>query len=355
MGFRYHRSIQVIPGLRLNMSKSGFGLSAGFKGYHVSRSPGGRRRRTISIPGTGMSWIDYSKSGGSSTAHRSAATSSPQRAPRTTTRATSEPPPAPVTPAAPGHPGVFAPKAEKALYAAVSAGNPDAVEQIANSEHSVALAAATLCGIMRVNRGDDTGARRDLQWVFDTGSEPGSDHFVKSYTALTIHIEVTDGVSVTVPISRDAVGLLLAELYGRAEPPDLAKAIEVIHSLPRTTLTALSLADLLDQTGQFDEVIDVTEDAPNTDDATSLLWVFRGIAFRETGAHDAALECFAKVTRCRSRNPAVLHRARFERARCYAAMGKKAQARKDLGVIQAEDPSFGGVTEALAELDTEGH
>lgn len=335
MGYRYHRSIQVIPGLRLNMSKSGFGLSAGFKGYHVSRSPDGRQRRTISIPGTGMSWIDYSKSGGSSAAPRSAA--------QTT------------APAAPGHPGLFAPKTEKDLYAAVSAGDPDAVEQIANSDHSVALAAATLCGIMRVNRGDDTGARRDLQWVFDTGSDPGSDHFVKSYAALNIHIEVTDGVSVTVPISRDAVGLLLAELYGRAEPPDLAKAIEVIHALPRTTLTALSLADLLDQTGQFDEVIDVTEDAPNTDDATSLLWVFRGIAFRESGAHDAALECFAKVTRCRSRNPTVLHRARFERARCYAEMGKKAQARKDLGVIQAEDPSFGGVTEALAELDTQGH
>lgn len=335
MGFRYHRSIQVIPGLRLNMSKSGFGLSAGFKGYHVSRSPGGRQRRTISIPGTGMSWIDYSKSGGRSTAQRSAA--------QTTARPT------------PSHPGLFAPKAEKDLYAAVSTGDPDKVEQIANSDQSVALAAATLCGIMRVNRGDDSGARRDLQWVFDTGSDPSTDHFLSSYAALTIHIEVTDGVTVTVPVSRDAVGLMLAELYGRAEPPDLAKATQVVHALPRTTLTALSLADLLDQAGQFDEVIDVTEGAPNSDDATSLLWVFRGIAFREKGAHDAALECFTKVTRCRSRNPTVLHRARFERARCYAAMGRKAQARKDLGVIQAEDPSFEGVTEALAELNTESN
>ena len=57
VGFRLHRSVQVIPGLRLNFSKSGLGVSTGVKGYHVSHMANGRTRRTISIPGTGMSWI----------------------------------------------------------------------------------------------------------------------------------------------------------------------------------------------------------------------------------------------------------------------------------------------------------
>lgn len=57
MGFRFHRSIKIFPGIRLNISKKGLGVSAGVKGYRVSVGPAGGRR-TVSIPGTGISKID---------------------------------------------------------------------------------------------------------------------------------------------------------------------------------------------------------------------------------------------------------------------------------------------------------
>jgi hypothetical protein len=58
VGIRFHRSFKILPGLRLNLSKKGLGVSAGPQGFKVSSGPSGVRR-TMSIPGTGISKIDY--------------------------------------------------------------------------------------------------------------------------------------------------------------------------------------------------------------------------------------------------------------------------------------------------------
>lgn len=56
MGFRFQRSAKLLPGVRLNFSKSGIGASFGVKGARYSISPTGRRTASVGIPGTGMSW-----------------------------------------------------------------------------------------------------------------------------------------------------------------------------------------------------------------------------------------------------------------------------------------------------------
>lgn len=60
MGFRVRKSINLGGGFRINLSKSGIGYSWGTKGYRVSRTARGTTRRTYSIPGTGISWVDES-------------------------------------------------------------------------------------------------------------------------------------------------------------------------------------------------------------------------------------------------------------------------------------------------------
>lgn len=55
MGFRFHKSKQIAPGIRLNASKKGIGISIGGKGARVSFGPSGTRI-TTSIPGTGISY-----------------------------------------------------------------------------------------------------------------------------------------------------------------------------------------------------------------------------------------------------------------------------------------------------------
>lgn len=58
MGFRYRKSINLGGGFRINISKSGIGYSWGVKGYRVTKTARGTTRRTASIPGTGISFVD---------------------------------------------------------------------------------------------------------------------------------------------------------------------------------------------------------------------------------------------------------------------------------------------------------
>lgn len=53
MGFRFYRRRSLIPGLRLNLSRSGPSFTFGVRGAHVTV---GRRgvTRTVGIPGTGV-------------------------------------------------------------------------------------------------------------------------------------------------------------------------------------------------------------------------------------------------------------------------------------------------------------
>jgi hypothetical protein len=54
---RFHRSMKIIPGVRLNMSKSGPSVSLGVPGARLNIGTQGVRT-TVGIPGTGASIID---------------------------------------------------------------------------------------------------------------------------------------------------------------------------------------------------------------------------------------------------------------------------------------------------------
>lgn len=55
MGFKFRKSFKVAPGVKVNLSNKGVGMSAGVKGVRVSTGPSGSRV-TTSIPGTGLSY-----------------------------------------------------------------------------------------------------------------------------------------------------------------------------------------------------------------------------------------------------------------------------------------------------------
>ena len=61
MGLRFHKRINLGMGFRINISKSGIGYSWGGPGYRVSHMPNGRVRKTYSIPGTGISYVEENK------------------------------------------------------------------------------------------------------------------------------------------------------------------------------------------------------------------------------------------------------------------------------------------------------
>jgi hypothetical protein len=55
MGFRFRRRLRVVPGVYLNISKSGFSTSIGRRGATLNLSKRGART-TVGIPGTGVSY-----------------------------------------------------------------------------------------------------------------------------------------------------------------------------------------------------------------------------------------------------------------------------------------------------------
>lgn len=64
MGMRFRKSIKLGGGTKLNLSKSGVGISTGVKGFRVSKNTSGRSRVTASLPGTGLSYTkEYGGSG----------------------------------------------------------------------------------------------------------------------------------------------------------------------------------------------------------------------------------------------------------------------------------------------------
>ncbi|TNE62533.1 MAG: DUF4236 domain-containing protein [Sphingomonadales bacterium] len=81
MGFRYRKSVKLLPGVRLNLSKSGISTSFGGRGATVNVSKRGVRT-TLSIPGTGLSYSTMSKS----------AKKTPKRAQTAAKRAPRKPP-----------------------------------------------------------------------------------------------------------------------------------------------------------------------------------------------------------------------------------------------------------------------
>jgi hypothetical protein len=58
VGFRFRRSVKLIPGVRLNLSGSGASISLGGRGFHYTIGSKGTRV-TAGIPGTGIAWTQY--------------------------------------------------------------------------------------------------------------------------------------------------------------------------------------------------------------------------------------------------------------------------------------------------------
>ncbi len=94
MGLNFRKSISILPGVKLNLSKGGASISGGVKGLRKSINTKGQVTTTASIPGTGIYYTDKKKLGGSKTKAKSekAASEKKTSAPKAKTpRAKAEP------------------------------------------------------------------------------------------------------------------------------------------------------------------------------------------------------------------------------------------------------------------------
>jgi len=330
MGFRMRKSIQLMPGVRLNMSRSGLGVSAGVKGFRVTKRADGSVQQTSSIPGTGLSHVQ--RIGGAK------APSSGQA-----------PAPSVSAPAAKRKkPGWFAPRPEKDLFAAVAASDVVRIEKIAREQQRYTIAASSLAGLLRMQAEQAQPALEMLMPVWTSGKDPATDEFIIKYVSVNFTLVLARGGSAPFSLNRNTVGLALAELLQLLNRG--AEAVDIVEQLEPTAASAISLAELYAELARWADVVELTDEITNQDDLTALLCVFRGVALRELGYYEAARAAFQEALKTKQRNPVIRHRAWLERARCYEREGKRSMARKDLERILAEDSTYPGLPEALAEL-----
>ncbi len=339
---RYRKSINLGGGVRLNLNKKSVGVSAGSKHMRYTVNSSGRRTSSVGVPGTGLSWRQTSSTP-SGTTRRSGGTA----------RVSGGAPPA--TASGPVKPGVFAPKAEKVLYRSLQvalAQNPPeqwapGFEQCA-ADARYGVAARVLEGLFLVGR-DPQRALADLSGVLRSGVDPGADVFLGKYAA-GFSMDVSfSGVQLSLPIGRDLIALLVAQLHEQRGELDFA--VDAGNQMGDSLLARVVQAGLAAQAGQAPRAVALTEGVHNVDDLTTLALVTRAAAMRELGNFTAALEVLKEALRFPSRSPGVRHRARYERALVYLAQGQKRKAREELERVYAENSSLPHVNQALTELN----
>ena len=268
MGFRLYKSVQLGKGIRVNLSKTGAGVSAGIPGARYSVHSSGHTGKTVGVSGSGDSYRqDSSSQGGRSR--------------------TAPPIPIPVTSAYPKA-GLLTPKSEKEFVQGVTAylqgrydealgmlrtvEAKDAVTVYLQEHYAEALRRAAVrrggahigeeffiaLSLVALDRVPEAIPSFEAVLASE-GSLP--DAIMSKYRiGGTVDVSVTPAVSVSLPMSNLAVALMLAEAYRRTGQQ--RKAIELLESLgaeaPGSPVFALSLADLYSRADRWDDVIRVT-------------------------------------------------------------------------------------------------
>ena len=334
MGFRARKSFKIAPGVRFTVSPTSASMRVGPRGAGVSVNTRGRVTQSVGIPGTGVSYVKSSAMGGSAprTAAAPAATSSRQ-------------------PTAPT-PGMFAPRWEKALHRAlVKDRDIAATVAVANGIPEARSIAAVFEAIQSaIPSGDFARAKQLLESVAETSFDPSTDPFITKYLpGREIVLGVAEGITANLPLDRDSLMLLLAEILQTTG--DIAAAIEVVEQLENpTTVAAVSLVELYSEQGRWQDVVEMTNGLSNEDEPTAYLLIQRAVAFREQGFYESAREAFREALRVRSRSQEIRNRAYVERGITYRTEGKLAMARKDFERVLAVDSNYPGLREEIARL-----
>jgi len=350
MSFRFWRRIRIAPGVTLNLSKTGGSLSFGVpacashadrRGAHFTVGPHGRRV-TAGIPGTGLFYTNTLS--GNNRGRGTRATSSGSVV-ATRNRLTM---------------GFFkrlaTPDDEEALVDGCrELALGDEEKAFDHLKQAVHLAdGAYLAGFMALKMERIEEAERFLSSAARDYEKLGR-HFNKYGISAELMLRITGEVSAHIACNREGVLLGLVEVYQRqGRMDDAMHCLETLRRLhPDDVVVCLSLCELLlerdgDTKDAAKHVVHLTQGVENESPIHAALLLYKARALRVLGLAEAAKEALTVALRRRKgRSDELLHALRYERAMAYEDIGRKSQARADLGRIYAEAPDYADVAKRL--------
>jgi tetratricopeptide (TPR) repeat protein len=334
MTIRFRRLLRIAPGINLTVSKRSLGLNAGVRGAHISVNTKGRITQSVGIPGTGLSSVNIS----TPSARKNKKTRETVDNPQTTIEV---PKPLPTI-----SPGIFAGSTERNFYQAVK--QHELVNYYQFFTNPKANLPAKVLAAHLALQEDSTfnEAELYLEEIYNNQNKLLKNKLYQKYVnPILLQIPVAPGIHFPSNLSLDAIMVIYAEVLQHQN--NNKKAKEVLETVTPNQVTAIALAEVETQLGEYDQVIELTNNLENVDDATAILLVFRGIALREEKLPTASIETFNKVIRTTSRHQDIRHKALLERAKTYLSDDQPAKARKDLEKILSTDFDFPGAKELI--------
>lgn len=363
MGWRFRRTLKILPGVRLNFSRRGVSASIGVRGAHITLGGPTGPRVTVGLPGSGLSYTKvWPKKGQGRKAGEGTKRAKDEGQERQVVAGLPEAalelrPPGLVE-------GLFMSEAERLFdtgvyhlwndrseeaaqcFADLLAKEPDSGEG-----HFLAALAERVLGNVQA-------AIEHLEKALDS-DDPLPGPWIQRHAAgLTYDLPITATYTASLELDEIAAALTLAELYqaqGR-----LREAITILEiaaeAMPDEPLLRLSLGELYVTVGEDDKAIHLLAPIAATDDLTLACRVYYAQALWHKGLFDAALEVAEEeLRRTAGRDPELLQDMRYIRALALEGKGQLAQARREWQRLYAQDPNYRDVAKRIGAWDRLSH
>ncbi|QGU95970.1 DUF4236 domain-containing protein [Clostridium bovifaecis] len=335
MGFRFYKRINIMPGVSLNLSKSGPSLSIGPKGMKYSIGPKGTRT-TFSIPGTGIYYT----------------TSKPNKKNSSSNNNYRQPLPN-------AQSGFFSQLFMSGEEKKFSSGltvflQGDVITAKRNFLDSNSSDGYFMAGFISLGEGKHSEAEgyfnRCKAYISKLGQIAS-----KIDNNLEILLEVTDYIEAPIKIDKRGLALCCAEAYQKQGKYEEALKVleEIWNENSSDKIVCLSLIDLVSvdskATAQIlKEIIEITKDVENDTPIDTNILYLRSYALYRLNLVAPAVDELSKLIRKKKDRPEELMLdIRYLRGQMYEELGQQAKARKDYEFIFAQEPGYEDVAQKL--------
>lgn len=343
MGFRFFKRVNILPGVSMNISKSGPSFSFGPRGMKYTVGAKGSRT-TLGIPGTGLYYT--------TTSSRKQKTGGHQRnsqAPRTQL-------PAPNEVNLGFFQQMFLSPQEKQLLNGLKAFISENYEAafMFFQQGSELPDCAFMCGFLALGREDfkmaETYLRQCQAYVGELGK---SIHKINANFELLL--DISDYIEAPVIVDQRGLSLSLIEAYQHLNK--YQDALFVLEGLwnnnPSDKVICLSLIDLISLSPNasqqhLNDAVDMTKTIENEEPIDTNILYLRAYALYRLNLTDAAINQLTAILRKAKNRPELLMLdIRYLRGQIFEELGQVAKAKKDYQDIYMKDPKYEDVASRL--------